>query len=82
MCFALLVRKNQSRFERQPIRKLVFCCHNSSNILWDKIVLVWGKKLSLQIQGWMAIIWKKILMAKTNFSHNRSEQFSKQNTIV
>ena len=26
-------------------RKMVFCYHNCSNVLWEKIVLVWGKKL-------------------------------------
>ena len=26
-------------------KKLVFCYHNCSNVLWEKIVLVWGKKL-------------------------------------
>ena len=25
--------------------RLVFCYHNCSNVLWEKIVLVWGKKL-------------------------------------
>ena len=25
--------------------KMVFCYHNCSNVLWEKIVLVWGKKL-------------------------------------
>ena len=25
-------------------RQMVFCYHNCSNVLWEKIVLVWGKK--------------------------------------
>ena len=25
--------------------QMVFCYHNCSNVLWEKIVLVWGKKL-------------------------------------
>ena len=37
------------------IGKMVFCYHNCSNVLWEKIVLVWGKKMnrekSLQIRG-------------------------------
>ena len=34
-------------------KKMVFCYHNCSNVLWEKIVLVWGKKWekSLQIRG-------------------------------
>ena len=27
------------------IGNMVFCYHNCSNVLWEKIVLVWGKKL-------------------------------------
>ena len=27
------------------IKEMVFCYHNCSNVLWEKIVLVWGKKL-------------------------------------
>ena len=32
---------------------MVFCYHNCSNVLWEKIVLVWGKnwEKSLQIRG-------------------------------
>ena len=26
-------------------QSMVFCYHNCSNVLWEKIVLVWGKKL-------------------------------------
>ena len=33
---------NFSQFEQL---KMVFCYHNCSNVLWEKIVLVWGKKL-------------------------------------
>ena len=34
-------------------QEMVFCYHNCSNVLWEKIVLVWGKKRekSLQIRG-------------------------------
>ena len=27
------------------MEEMVFCYHNCSNVLWEKIVLVWGKKL-------------------------------------
>ena len=27
------------------LKAMVFCYHNCSNVLWEKIVLVWGKKL-------------------------------------
>ena len=30
--------------EGQLISEMVFCYHNCSNVLWEKIVLVWGKK--------------------------------------
>ena len=35
------------------IQNLVFCYHYCSNVLWEKIVLVWGKnwEKSLQIRG-------------------------------
>ena len=32
-------------FASKENQKLVFCYHNCSNVLWEKIVLVWGKKL-------------------------------------
>ena len=34
-----------SHTKRQEKLKMVFCYHNCSNVLWEKIVLVWGKKL-------------------------------------
>ena len=30
---------------------LVFCYHNCSNVLWEKIVLVWGKKLRKKFEN-------------------------------
>ena len=30
---------------RWKSKTMVFCYHNCSNVLWEKIVLVWGKKL-------------------------------------
>ena len=38
---------------KPPRIEMVFCYHNCSNGLWEKIVLVWGKKWekSLQIRG-------------------------------
>ena len=37
----------------QTLQETVFCYHNCSNLLWEKIVLVWGKnwEKSLQIRG-------------------------------
>ena len=51
MCFnqfailAFLILFCFSFKEKKADRKMVFCYHNCSNVLWEKIVLVWGKKL-------------------------------------
>ena len=40
-----LSRDNFSLHNIGDVTTLVFCYHNCSNVLWEKIVLVWGKKL-------------------------------------
>ena len=45
LCFklpALSILVNPVQTQLLP---MVFCYHNCSNVLWEKIVLVWGKKL-------------------------------------
>ena len=49
-CSSLKVRKISDFFflvfiSKKFNEKMVFCYHNCSNVLWEKIVLVWGKKL-------------------------------------
>ena len=44
------IKTNQSHLDwdnkgTKTCAEMVFCYHNCSNVLWEKIVLVWGKKL-------------------------------------